>query len=537
MVLAPLPPMVPRPAAGALLCACLLAPCRSPADIETALPEEGDQAAAQARADARPVGEGSLRLRFRGGEASLDKLRLYQRATGRIGAWELAAVGERDPGERRWFDHVVGYAHRRPDSGGLEVALGSLRPAFGQGLLFGRGRSMGVPVPAPRRDGESVGYRSAAENRDLCGLFVRGRLRAVRFSLVAGGFRRDARLDTSGAAVSLPEDGTHTGTRRAYRNRLAGVVLGARATAGSEGARLGVTVQRLAFDRTLDLRRPGRVPSAFSGRGQGAAAIDGGAGVGRARLFGAAAIAGGRTAWVAGVTRVSTAGVRFDLLACGAAAGFFSPFGASVLGGGSGQRGVTARVRGRGWRLWLDETRRTAARWTEPVPGGSSGLGLSWRRRPVRRLEVTVDAQRRRSSGWSHGSQVFPVTERARLRGRWSPGDLRLEARLAGVRSGGRRGAALGLGGRRRTPRGEWSVQATRYRTGGYAARIYEYEQDLPGSVSIRPLYGDGWRVCALAGVRLDGPLGPLRIWLRGRLQARPLRRQAGFQIEVAEPR
>ena len=100
---------------------------------------------------------------------------MYQRFTGRIGDWEVAAVGERDPGERRWFDHAVGYAHRRRGSRGLEVALGSLRPAFGQGLLFGRGRSVGVPGPRPRRDGEAVGYRSAAENRDLCGLFLRGR--------------------------------------------------------------------------------------------------------------------------------------------------------------------------------------------------------------------------------------------------------------------------------------------------------------------------------------------------------------------------
>ena len=528
--------MVPRPAAGVLLCGCLLAPCLASDDPGPALPGEGDQAAAQARVDALPVSEGSLRLRLQADSISLGGARMYQRATGRIGAWELAAVGERDPGERRWFDHVVGYAHRRPGSGGLEVALGSLRPAFGQGLLFGRGRSMGVPAPGPRRDGEAVGYRSAAENRDLCGLFLRWGRRPVRLSLVAGGFRRDARLDTTGAAVSLPEDGIHTGTRRAQRDRLAGRVLGARATAGGEGARVGVTVQGLAFDRPLDLRRPGRVPEAFSGRGQGAAAIDGIAALGKARLFASAAIAGGRPALVAGISGVRATGVRLDLLVRGSTAGFFSPFGASVLGG-SGQRGVTARIRGRGWRLWLDETRRGAARWTEPVPVGSSSLGLNWRRRPVRRLEVTVDAQRRRSSGWSQGSQVFPVTERARVRGRWSPGDLRLEARLEGVRSRGERGAALGLGSRRRTPRGEWSIQATRYRTGGYSARVYEYEHDLPGSVSIRPLYGDGWRVCALAGVRLDGPLGPLRIWLRGRLQARPLRRQAGLQVELAEPR
>lgn len=529
--------MAPRPSAAALLCACLLAPCLAADDSGPALPGEGDQAAAQARADARPIAEGSLRLRLQTDSVSLAGARLYQRAAGRVGAWELAAVGERDPGERRWFDHAAGYAHRRPETGGLEVALGSLRPAFGQGLLFGRGLSMGVPAPRARRDGEAVGYRSASENRHLWGLFLRRGRGSGRFSLVAGGFRRDARLDSAGAAVSLPQDGIHTGARRAYRARLAGRVLGARAAAGDERLRVGVTVQHLAFDRLLDLRRPGRVPEAFAGRGQTAVAADGQAGVGRARLFLAAAVAGGRPGLVAGITGVRAARGRFDLLARASAAGFFSPFGASVLGDSPGLRGLTARFRGRGWQLWLDETRRPGARWSEPVPGGSSGLGLRWRRRPLRRLEVTLDAQRRRRSDWSGGSQSFPVTERARVRGRWSPGDLRLEARLEGARSGGQSGVALGLGGRRRTPRGEWSAQVTRYRTGGWDTRIYEYEHDLPGLVSIRSLHGDGWRLCALAGRRLDTPLGPARIWLRGRLQAPPLRRQAGLQIELADSR
>ena len=435
--------MVPRLSAGALLCGCLLVPCLASDDPGPALPGEGDQAAAQSWADALPIAEGSLRLRLQTESVSLGHARMYQRATGRIGDWEVAAVGERDPGERRWFDHVVGYAHRRPGGRGLEVAVGSLRPAFGQGLLFGRGRSMGVPVPRPRRDGQAVGYRSASENRDLCGLFLRGRRGPGRFSLVAGGFRRDARLDPAGVAVSLPEDGVHTGARRDQRDRLAGVVLGARATAGGEGARLGITVQQLAFSRLLDLRRPGRVPEAFAGRGQTAVAADGVAGVGRARLFLAAAVAGGRPALVAGITGVRAARGRFDLLARASAAGFFSPFGASVLGGSPGLRGITARFRGRGWQLWLDETRPRG-----PLDG--AGSRRQQRIRPevaaaaVRRLEVTVDAQRRRRSDWSRGSQSFPATDRARVRGRWSPGTLRLDARLEGVRS--RRAAGAGPG-------------------------------------------------------------------------------------------
>lgn len=38
----------------------------------------------------------------------------------------------------------------------------------------------------------------------------------------------------------------------------------------------------------------------------------------------------------------------------------------------------------------------------------------------------------------------------------------------------------------------------SRFFTLSYDARIYEYERDFPGSVSIRALYGDGWRGVAM---------------------------------------
>ena len=37
-------------------------------------------------------------------------------------------------------------------------------------------------------------------------------------------------------------------------------------------------------------------------------------------------------------------------------------------------------------------------------------------------------------------------------------------------------------------------LHLSRFQTDSYGAHIYEYERDFPGSVSIRPLYGDGWR-------------------------------------------
>ena len=45
-------------------------------------------------------------------------------------------------------------------------------------------------------------------------------------------------------------------------------------------------------------------------------------------------------------------------------------------------------------------------------------------------------------------------------------------------------------------------LHLSRFQTESYDVRIYEYERDFAGSVSIRPLYGDGWRGYAM--IRLE---------------------------------
>ena len=92
------------------------------------------------------------------------------------------------------------------------MTVGQLRPAFGQGLLFGRGRSTGVPVPAPRREGPSLGYRSATEGHTIEGAIVRRRGAAWTAALLAGRLLWDARTDSAGVARSLPDGGDHTGS-------------------------------------------------------------------------------------------------------------------------------------------------------------------------------------------------------------------------------------------------------------------------------------------------------------------------------------
>ena len=73
------------------------------------------------------------------------------------------------------------------------------------------------------------------------------------------------------------------------------------------------------------------------------------------------------------------------------------------------------------------------------------------------------------------------------------------------------------------------TLHLSRFRTESYATRIYEYEVDFPGAVSIRLLYGSGWRGYALVAVGWRG-------WvLSGRYQLqrdRQIRRYGGVQVD-----
>ena len=91
------------------------------------------------------------------------------------------------------------------------------------------------------------------------------------------------------------------------------------------------------------------------------------------------------------------------------------------------------------------------------------------------------------------------------------------DAGVTALRNGVDHGHAASLRGRGRARDVDGSIHVTGYRTDGYGARVYEYERSLPGSVSILPLYGTGWRATALIGLRR----GRLQVWWRGRYEVR----------------
>lgn len=333
----------------------------------------------------------------------------------------------------------------------------------------------------------------------------------------------DARL-RDGTVVTLLEDGDHSGTAEATRGRLHGGAVGLRTTVAtavgqSVSGKLGVSLQRLTFQRALDLRRDD-TPYKFSGSAQWAGSVDAQLLLAGARWSAAAARAGDRLGAVVGVARLLAAGVRLDLLSRWYTAGFFSPLGSAPTGADmDAERGLTVQATGRyakgwNWRAWFDATDRTAPRWRQPLPGVRRGAGVhgGWRHEA---WHVSADGQQRQRHQRTGGDPTVERTRRVRLQAQRSGEYLRVTMRVDGV-AWRRRwpsvadrslpinqqglSASAGLRWRRHPVRLDGLLSA--FSTGGYGARIYQYEPQVPGSVSIRPQYGRGVRFVGVAMVR-----------------------------------
>ena len=237
--------------------------------------EEGDAGYLEQRLDDGGVlRDLSLRWRVRGAEKSWERLQVYQRVEWkpRDGQAFFGLV-ERDPGEREWRDFSAFYYRVAGKMG--EVVIGDLRPGFGAGVVFGRGRRSSVNARVPTADSARLEYRSSGENAAVRGVvwrYGKGRWEGV---LLGGRARRDGRLDDAGRVRSLPEGGYHvTATEVAGKDVLALDGLAGRVRWRGARWQWGITALGLDFSRELDLRRKGRTPWGFVGGQQQMGAVD-----------------------------------------------------------------------------------------------------------------------------------------------------------------------------------------------------------------------------------------------------------------------
>ena len=359
----------------------------------------------------------ALRLRVQGRGSFPADPRVYQRLEWRNSDVRLFVLTERDPGESRWADHVS--AHLKLGYDEHRLVIGDLRPGFAQGLLFARSTRRSVTTSI-RRDSEFLGYRSAGENHSLRGVALRSRRGSLDGTLLIGRAWRDGRLGDDGQIRSMPEAGEHiSATQLAGRDLFKAWAGAVRVRQRSRRVELGMTLIGLRFNRLVDFRRAGRVPWAFTGRGQLLCATD--VRVLTSALRMAAEIgadSGGRVGAVA-VARTQIERLRFLVLGRYYAPGFQSFFGAPATSWTMNNElgllfSVAARLRTTAWSITRDSFADIQASQYRPVPRQTR----AWLVRTVTLLndgwKVRTDLRlRRRTIGASRA--VREVSRQAKL--------------------------------------------------------------------------------------------------------------------------
>jgi len=492
----------------------------------------------RARADART--RIVYRRPYDGG--SFEGAGIYHRMRFVLGRTaEASVLLEKDPGETRCADLAVAYLELRDIPGLDRMVIGDFRPEFGQALMFGRwARAFGG---ARRRESGRVGYASTLENAGLRGLFLDGSLGVARVSAFVSHARRDATLDEEGRVLFLRENGRHvTSSERAGADVLSEAAFGGRLCLRSGGGvRVGMTALGLWFDRAFVADDPG----AFRGRCCRNVGLDWDVGGSRLDLFGeiARSSPGGYGALLGTIVRLGSLDMtvllrRYDR-------DFWSFYGSGFSAGtdARNEHGIFAAMT---WRTagrtkisaFFDPYRRPWRTDRLPMPsqGSRKGVqiegvlcrGCTVALRMRSNAECGIGDLRRRSV---RGELVWRPESRLRFRGRMERTDFDLGR-------GRERGNGVSLMGDVRVRLRRWltvDTRATFFDTDAYEARIYEFEGDLPGRMSIALLNGRGCRTYVLARIRRNRWTISAKCWWREILSGGMDREfQGSLQVDVS---
>ncbi len=448
----------------------------------------------------------------------------YSRLTVRLSeSVEMGGLLAKDPGERFVDGASGGFIALRRMGPFSSMVLGDFVYEAGQGLVFwGPSRVVGSGISTARKSALGVRpYRSAGESGYLRGIGLtvsRANLPLwMEVSLLLSRRSLGATVDGAGAVSGLYDAGLYrTDAELAKRNVLREDVAGGRISVQSPfGWSVGATYTRTMFDRSLVADRPFE----FSGTSAEVAGFDFDCGIGGLDLFGEAAVCrGGGVAGVGGAVASldRNASVSFVYRE-------YTPRFNSAHAGASGMGDATRNERGirLSWE-WsphrrlrvggsFDQFKYPWRTYLNPVPSSGSELTAECDLQPLDdlRLKIRVSLRRIESAGTSldlFGREICAIAEREQQKARVGA-DFRLSRRLSiGGRvevisvtyrpaGGGGEGILLyqEISYRPRVPL-TLLARLVLFQTGSYDTRLYEYEDDVPGTFSNPPLYGRGRR-------------------------------------------
>lgn len=169
---------------------------------------------------------------------------------------------EKDPGERNYLDFVAGHLLATIPSLSTTILLGDYSVESAQGLVFCRpmGLSKGFEATA-NVGGEGVGIRpslSTAQTWLFRGIGANVALDAGDVVVFYSNKQLDAAIDSNGVIARFDTDGLHrTEAELQRRNRAREAVLGARVSFDvAGGLKIGASGFRARFDRIVNLAGP-----------------------------------------------------------------------------------------------------------------------------------------------------------------------------------------------------------------------------------------------------------------------------------------
>jgi DNA uptake protein ComE-like DNA-binding protein len=467
--------------------------------------------------------EGRVRLV---GETSARKLKdvhLYTRAISRPSQRiELSYVTDKDEGESSFGDFQAGYVTVQSEALLSSVSVGDLSAEFGQGLVlwaptgFFRGYET---VSQTNRSGSGVhGYRSSLENGALRGAHAKLKGKWLSFEALFSRSKLDAYLNDDGTARGLAETGYHREDWELRgKDALTEEMFAFHARAEyAKNRSLEGTFYTAGYKPPFSSNETSSSYS-FTGKRASVGGISGSFSLAQTDIFGEAALmSGGPKAvvfgWVSDVHGIEVASVfrSYDR-------DFYNMRASSFSGGNSwNERGVYVGLQGRfgkyklsGYLDGIQHPRPTGVA-SCPTSGYETagsieqdfGTGITLRVRG--KLSRNDDSITDPSDPYGKVSSVSS-RETIHTDVSWTPGkSVSMKLRFSTVRADENEKGSLVFAGFSYAPEGLLTLRGRviYFDTSSYESRVYEYEDDLPGRVTLTPLWDEGVRWYLVLGVR-----------------------------------
>lgn len=247
----------------------------------------------------------------------------------------LGVLIEKDPGEENITDHKTGFLQVQSNNDKAVLIGGYYTLGFAQGLLFSRksffGKSQEPIHPVTRRETGGRGYLSSSESEGFLGLFGNYEYRSLSVSIFGAQTKRDARIDESGEIENIIDSGYHrTATERSVQDKLEERLAGIRfRLSPRNNIKIGATAAAFRYKPGIAVEDPDKKLYKFSGSDLQLAGFDFSVIAKNIEIFGEIGFSDpGSRGFVAGMTW-SEPDTKIGMLYRDYAHDFYSPFGSS----------------------------------------------------------------------------------------------------------------------------------------------------------------------------------------------------------------